>query len=272
MKSKKGRIALVIVLAIILIALIAVICIRNSNPKYSYKQINEAFFVSEYATSGDRYEDINALRSKESLKQTVQYINLYNDALNEKGKPSENALSLDEVLDFYSSEYDANGEPKIMDLPDKIESYLDWFYGFSKKGPKIENDKFYDIGYITVAMYELGFYSERKNTQQLSDVVIDDPVKFYIDLYAYNEINPTKTITEDEVKSAMVGGPEEPLYWFGDWYSHLGIHDLERFNNRLSDVYFDSYRFDYPDAPIIAEMNLTEIQQLIEYMEALEAN
>ena len=80
----------------------------------------------------------------------------------------------------------------------KIEDYLDWFwfYGLSKKGPKIEHDKFYDVGYITNAMFELGFYSERKNTKQLSDVVVDNP-----------------------------------------------------------------------DAPIVDEMDLTEIQRLIEYME-----
>lgn len=65
----------------------------------------------------------------------------------------------------------------------------------------------------------------------------------------------------------MVGGPKEPLERYGYWCTHLGFHDLERFYNQLSEVYFDSYRIDYPDAPILREMDLTEIQQLIEYME-----
>lgn len=269
MKSKRVRITLIVILAVLLTALITVICIRKNSPKYSYKQINEAFFVSEDVNGEDRYIDVASHRTKKSLRQTVQYINLYNDMLNEKGKPPKEALSLDEVLDFYSSEYDENNEPVIKNLPTKIEDYLDWFwfYGLSKKGPTIEHDKFYDVGYITSAMFELGFYSERKNTKQLSDVVVDNPVDFYVAIYAYNKYNPSEPITEDEVKEAMVGGPIEPLERYGYWCTHLGAYDLKRFQNQLQAVYFDSYRIDYPDAPIVDEMDLTEIQRLIEYME-----
>lgn len=272
MKSKKGRIVFIAIMAIVFITLITVICIRMNKPKYSYKQINEAFFVSYVAKGEDRYVDVRSNCSKKSLNQTVQYINLYNDELNEKGRPSNDALSLDEVLDFYDREFDENGKPVINNLPEKIEDYLDWFWfhGLSKKGPKIEDEKFYDVGYITTAMYELGFYSERKNTQQISDVIIGDPVDFYVKIYVYNTYNPSELITEEEVKSAMVGGPEEPLKRYGYWHTHLGSVDLKRFNNKMESTYFETYRKDYPDAPIVGEMDVDEIKQLIEYMEALE--
>lgn len=74
-------------------------------------------------------------------------------------------------------------------------------------------------------------------------------------------------VCKDEVKEAMVGGPIEPLERYGYWCTHLGAYDLKRFQNQLQTVYFDSYRIDYPDAPIVDEMDLTEIQRLIEYME-----
>lgn len=271
MKSKKGRIIPVIVLAVVLIALTVVIGVRMSRPQYSYKKINKAFFITGYTGSEDRYVDVKSQQTRESLKQTVQYINLYNDMLNEKGKPTEDALSLDEVLDFYSSEFDENHEPVINHLPKKIEGYLDWFWrhGLSKKGPKITSEKFNEVGYMTCAMYELGIYSEIKNTQQLSDVVIEDPSDFYVKIYAYNEYNSSDPITE-EVKMAMVGGPKEPLRKYGYWCTHLGSVDLERFQNKMQSTYFDFYLKEYPDAPIVREMDLTEIQKLLEYMEAME--
>ena len=269
MNRKRVIIIALILLTVLFAVAIVVFC---NKPRYNYQQINEALFVNGFAEEEGSYVDVKSQRTKKSLRQTVQYINIYNDMLNEKGRPSEDALSLDEVLDFYSREFDENGEPVINNLPGKIEDYLDWFwtYGLSKKGPKIEHDKFYDIGYITNAMFELGFYSERKNTQQISDVVIDDPVDFYIKIYAYNEYNQSEMITEDEIKAAMVGGPKEPLEQYGYWCTHLGVYDLKRFNNKIESTYFESYHKDYPEAPIVGEMDLDEIKQLIEYMEALE--
>ncbi len=269
MKTKKGWIVFGIVLAAVLVAGIACICIRMSRPKYSYKQINVAFFVASGEEDADAYMNVRAHRTLESLKQTVQYINLYNDMLDAKGKPADRHLSLEDVLAFYDSEYEADGEPRLMHLPKQIEGYLDWFWrhGFSKKGPKLDQDTFYEVGYITTAMYELGCYSEKKNTQQVADVVTADPVKFYVDLHVYNEINPTQPVTEDEIKAAMVGGPAEPLVRFGTWYTGLGLYDLKRFDNRLSSYYYDTYYPEHPDAPVIGEMDLAELQQLIACME-----
>ena len=272
MKIKKGRIASVVIPVLVLSALITVICIRSSKPRYDYDQINRAFQIHGLISGDDQYVDANLI-SRERLARTALYLNLYNDRLSEKGKPAEDALSIDEVLDFYSSEYDGDGEPVINNLPPKIEDYLDWywFHGLSKKSPDIDNDTFHEAGNVTAAMFGLGVYSERKNTQQVSDVVIDDPVDFFVNLYVYNMGNPSEMITEDEVKAAMVGGSEELLDRFGSWYRYIGSSSIDSFYSRLNTTYYkSSYRTDHPDAPFVSDMDVDEIRQLIDYMESLE--
>lgn len=272
MKSKKGRLTFVIVLSLILIALIILICIRKSRPKYSYFQINKAFYAVDIMGYEYQKVDFNDYIDKFPMMNSVNYINLYNDMLNKKGKSLESFLSLDEVFEFYNSEFDENGEPKIMNLPPKIEDYLDWFWrhGFSKKGPKVDREKFHAIENITIGMHQLGVYSERKYTNQVSDLVIDNPIDFYIGLYVYNKHNPSSIITEEEMKEAMVGGPVEPLESFGAWVRYLGSVNLKDFQSDLQEAYKSFYLKDNPNPKIFDDLDLSEIKELVGYIETLE--
>ena len=263
MKSKKVWIVLGIVLAAVIIALITVICIRKNKPKYSYYQINTAFSLP---CDKEQYVDVNYYYDKEDLIQTANLLNLYNNRLYEKGKSMEKALSLDEVLDFYSSEFDENGELRIMNLPEKIEDYLDWY----RRGPKVEFTKAHEEEYIARAMYTLGCFSERKYTNRLSDVVIDDPVAFYVGLYVYNSNNSSNMYTEDEILAAMAGGSKDILYTFGSWATYLGEYDLDAFYNKLESTYYKEYLKDYPSDKLFSDLDLSEIKQLIDYMEKSE--
>ena len=279
MKSKRLRITLIILLAVVLLVLTAVICIRKSRPKYSYEQINLAFGMSNYVAENIPYYDFETIIKSDRLYSTIAYLNIYNSELYEKGKP-EKVLTYDEVCDFYSSEYDENGEPKINNLPKKIEDYVDWYYGFGGKYANIFRHWFgglskYDYTethkeyVLAVAMVDLGYYSERKNTKQLSDADIDNPLDFYIGLYAYNKKHPSAMISEDEIKMAFVGGPIEPLVLFADW-NFYGLGDPKTF--ALTDLYgaYSYYVEEHPDAPEIEDMDAAEIQQLIEYMDSRE--
>lgn len=269
MKSKKGWIAVTILLGLGFVALITIICVRKSKPKYNYARINDAFWISEWVEDDTHYVDVKSQIYRSNLRRTAWYINLYNDELAEKGRPLEDALSLDEVLDFYSSEYDENKEPKINNLPEKIEDYLDWYYGLFRRGPKLDEDKSREESNISIVMFALGVYSERKNTQQTADVVIDNPVDFYLGIYVYNTKNPSEMITEDELLLAMAGGPKESLIRFGEWLldpAKAASAYIEDSRSRLEDVY-ESYLADYPDAPSLDEMDSKELQQLVEYME-----
>lgn len=272
MKSKKSRLTFVIVLSLILIALIILICIRKSRPKYGYFQINKAFYAVDIMGYEYHKVDFNDYIDKFPMMNSVNYINLYNDMLNKKGKSLESFLSLDEVFEFYNSEFDENGEPKIMNLPPKIEDYLDWFWrhGFSKKGPKVDREKFHAIENITIGMHQLGVYSERKYTNQVSDLVIDNPIDFYIGLYVYNKHNPSSIITEEEMKKAMVGGPVEPLESFGAWVRYLGSVNLKDFQSDLQEAYKSFYLKDNPNPKIFDDLDLSEIKELVEYIETME--
>ena len=277
MKSKRLRITLIILLAVVLLVLTAVICIRKSKPKYSYEQINVAFGMSPSVAEDIPYYDFETLAKSERLYSPIAYLNIYNSELYEKGKP-EKVLTYDEVCDFYSSEYDENGEPKINNLPKNIEDYVDWYYGFLGKYnnylcrwfgglSKYDTIEIRQQHVLAVAMVDLGYYSERKNSKQLSDADIDNPFDFYIGLYAYNKKHPSAMISEDEIKMAFVGGPIEPLVLFGDW-NFDGLGDPKTF--ALTDLYgaYSYYVEEHPDAPEIEDMNATEIQQLIEYMDS----
>ena len=268
MKSKKLWITLGIIFAAVLIVLVTVFCIRMRKPKYSYAQINEAFLYRKYGEYQNQYVDMNS-RSPQFNDDTAWLINLYNDYLIEKGKPSEDYLTLDEVLEFYSSEYDENGNPKINNLPKKIEKYLDWYYRPFRRFPKVNEELAQKESTINCAMFGLGVYSERKYTQQLSDVKIDDYWKYYTGIYAFNKNNPSEMITEDEIKLAMVGGPQESLIRFGEWFIYLdGEEKINRYNNDLARAYV-YYSEENPDTPSFFDMNPNEIQQLIEYMESM---
>lgn len=268
MKSKKLWIALSIIFAVVLIVLTTVFCIRIRKPKYSYAQINEAFLYRKYGEYQNQYVDMNS-RSPQFNDDTAWLINLYNDYLIEKGKPSEDYLTLDEVLEFYSSEYDENGNPKINNLPKKIEKYLDWYYRPFRRFSKVNEELAQKESTINCAMFGLGVYSERKYTQQLSDVKIDDYWKYYTGIYVFNKNHPSEMITEDEIKMAMVGGPQESLIRFGEWFIYLdGEEKINRYNNDLARAYV-YYSEENPDTPSFFDMNPNEIQQLIEYMESM---
>ena len=268
MKSKKLWITLGIIFAAVLIVLATVFCIRMRKPKYSYARINEAFWIGVIGEDKYHYVDINSLLPQFN-RQTAWLINLYNDHLIEKGKPSEDYLSLDEVLDFYSSEYDENGKPKINNLPKKIEKYLDWYYRPFRRFPKVDEELADKESTISFAMFGLGVYSERKYTQQLSDVEINDYLKYYTGIYAFNKYNSSEMITEDEIKLAMVGGPQEPLVRFGEWFLFMDGEDkIEKYKFDLVGAYVD-YLEDNPDLPDFNDLNPTEILQLIEYMESM---
>ena len=269
-KSKKRRIGLIVGLSVVIIALTTVICVRKSKPRYSYLQINKAFWIGGTEDTMGKYVDANYYYDKKSLIKTAQYLNLYNDMLyNKKERSTNKYLSLDEVLDFYSSEYDENGEPRIMHLPTKIEDYLDWYWrhGLSAKGPKVDFEKAHNMAYITTAMYKLGCFSERKYTKELSDVVIDDPVAFYVGLYVYNRGKTSDFISEDEIIAAMAGESVEPLERFGNWVFYLGDISLEDFYNNMKSTYMTEYVNEYPSDNSFSDLDLSEIKKLIEYME-----
>lgn len=273
MKSKKGWTAVAILLGLGLVALITIICVRKSNPQYNYARINDAFWISGWVEDDTHYVDVKSQIYRSNLRRTAWFINLYNDELAEKGRPLEDALSLDEVIDFYSSEYDENKEPRINNLPVKIEDYLDWYYGLFRKGPRLDEDKASEESKISIVMFALGVYSERKNTQQTADVVIDNPVDFYLGIYVYNTRNPSEMITEDEILLAMAGGPKESLIRFGEWFldpATAASAFIEDFYYQLVDEYCASYSNIHPDAPKVHDMDLNEIRQLVECMEKKE--
>ena len=267
MNSRKRRIVVVALLVAVLVLLGTLLYMLLRKRHYNYKQINVAFMMTEHTDDDAQYVDIAHVYRK-NLRRTTWFINMYNDELAEDGKPAEDALSLDEVIDFYSSEYDENGDARIDHLPTKIQNYLDWYYGFSRTGPRLEDSWAKEEDEITFAMFALGCYSERKNTQQISDVVINDPENFYTGIYVYNQRRPSEMITEDEVKMAMAGGPKEPLIRFGKWLLDpaCAAQDyIEHFQRELSMTYVRSYLSEHPGAPEISEMDETEIQQLIAY-------
>lgn len=267
MKSRERRIVVVALLVAVLVLLGTLLYMLLRKRHYNYKQINVAFMMTEHTDDDAQYVDITHVYRK-NLRRTAWFINMYNDELAEDGKPAEDALSLDEVIDFYSSEYDENGDARIDHLPTKIQNYLDWYYGFSRTGPRLEDSWAKEEDEITFAMFALGCYSERKNTQQISDVVINDPEDFYTGIYVYNQRRPSEMITEDEVKMAMAGGPKEPLIRFGKWLldpACLAQKYIEHFQRELSMTYVRSYLSEHPGAPEISEMDETEIQQLIAY-------
>lgn len=268
MKSKKVWIRTAIVVA--LIALTAVICIRIFKPKYNYKLINEALGITSLIDDKAQYVDVKAHIYRSSLWRTVGYLNIYNEELIEKGKPSESALSLDEVIDFYGSEFDENGEPRIDSLPDKIEDYLDWYYGLFGRARRIERDKLHEESVLVNAIFGMGVYSEIKNTNRLSDVVIDEPFKFCTCIYLYNKLHPTAMITEDEIEAALAGGPQEPLTRFADWYYLFGDHGRDDFIHGDLHYAYVSYSEQHPDSPRFEDMDLTELHELFEYMETME--
>ncbi len=274
MKSKKLWITLGIIFAVVLIVLTTVFCIRMRKPKYSYAQINEAFWIGVIGEDKYHYVDINS-RLPQFNEDTAWIINLYNDHLIENGKTSEDFLSLDEVLDFYSSEYDENGKPKINNLPKKIEKYLDWYYRPFKRFPKVDEELAKKESTISCAMFGLGVYSERKYTQQLSDVKIDDYWKFYTGIYVFNKNHPSEMITEDEIKMAMVGGPQESLIRFGEWFIYLDGEDtVSEYKLDLYVAYKhyseDKYGYYSDDDPNVSYHDLgpTEIKQFLEYIES----
>lgn len=274
MKSKKVRLSLLIILATLFIVIISLVFIRICAPKYNYTKINKALGISDWVDDYTPYADFESRIMREHLFfSPIVYLNLYNDELVEKGKPLEDALSLDEVRDFYSSENDKTGNIRIKSLPKKLEDYVDWYYGFYGIFGGIKNYDTITIvqeQYLTSSAMGLGFYSERKNTQNISDAVIDDPINFYINIYVYNKKNPSKTITEDEVKMALVGGSKNPLILFSNWYcTSMGEDSVNSFCLGMYQAY-PSYLIEHPDAPEISEMDLNEIQQLIEYMESIE--
>ena len=276
-KSKKIWIALGIISAIVLIVLTTVFFIFLRKPNYSYAQINDAFWISTHDGNNNQYVDINSRVHGKNLRKTAWFINLYNDYLIEKGKPLEDCLSLDEVLDFYSSENYKNGNPIINNLPKKIENYLSWYYGPFRKFPKLDEDLTEKEAMISYAMFNLGVYSERKYTQQLSDVEIDNYSDFYIGIYAFNKENPSEMITEDEIKMAMVGGPQEPLVRFGEWFVYKGGEDKLTYDYGC-DLYVeyvnyckDKYGYYSDDDPDISfyDMEPNEIKQFFEYLESM---
>ncbi len=268
MKSK--NVWMIIAGAAVLIVLTTVICIRMSKPKYNYKQINEAFFITSLIDDDARYVDVKSQIYRMNLWRTAGYLNIYNEELIEKGKTSESALSLEEVIDFYSSEFDENGEPRIDNLPDKIEDYLDWYYGLFGRARRIERDKLHEESVLVNAIFGMGVYSEIKNTKQLSDVVIDEPVKFGACIYLYNKLHPTEMITEDEMKTALAGGSQEPLTRFADWYYLFGNHGRDDFIHGDLFYAYASYSEQHPDSSEFEDMDLTELHKLFEYMETME--
>ena len=88
-----------------------------------YKQQNRAL-----AVSGDKI--YSGYQSYESVDEEELYVRLtvYNEWLgeNQKGTPE---LTLTDVEEYLSSEYKEDGTLRVNDRPEKIQRYMDWYFG-----------------------------------------------------------------------------------------------------------------------------------------------
>ncbi|MBO4458202.1 MAG: hypothetical protein J5802_10820 [Butyrivibrio sp.] len=83
-----------------------------------YEWQNQAFEVSSDYNHNLSYCDAD------ELKLNCVAVNLcaYNNA------QQDNQLTVDEVVDYFSEEYDSNGELKVYSKPEEIHDYIDWYY------------------------------------------------------------------------------------------------------------------------------------------------
>ena len=118
-----------------------------------YEWQNLAFEISEDYTHNLEYRNADELK----LNHVAVDLCAYNSA-----KP-ESQLTVDEVVDYFSDEYDSNGELKVYSKPEKIHDYIDWYYhggndsirefgdGFNEYLRENGNNEYHDLSYEETA-------------------------------------------------------------------------------------------------------------------------
>ena len=116
--------------------------------KRLYYRQNEAFELGDDLNKRDFYHGVNELK----LNEVVVYLHAFNNS------QSKYHISVDEVVDYLSKEYDSDGVPMIYSQPENIEAYIAWNLRMGKDIITKFGDKFND--YLKEKGYATHFYRE----------------------------------------------------------------------------------------------------------------
>ena len=160
MQKKDERIFIII---IFLIVIIGSIVFKIVDPIQKRRAEEKAELARLYSSQNKAFElpavneDVFQYHSAEEMELNVLVFDLYVFNVTQ----SKYRLTIDEVLDYLSEEYDADGRPRVLSRPESIDCYTAWY-------PRYRKEYFWDCefpfveylknhGYEKTSVYDMDY-------------------------------------------------------------------------------------------------------------------
>lgn len=104
----------------------AINCITKHDEYISY--VTQWGYINYiYGKSQGVYGEYKTLNEKDEIR-IYKHLSAYHSRFKRTGRDAEALLTFDEIMEFYSSERDENGEMRIKNIPQQLSDYLNWFF------------------------------------------------------------------------------------------------------------------------------------------------